>query len=293
MEDYMACRERNGRTVKGVDSAAASNAAMPRWVRALMALIIMGTIATGCDDSQVSPDRVEASLANYLEAFPYERFEIVEIPNTGRFYVDDNPSLIKVAFRSGEPWSPELIEIFRQYARPGTTAIDVGAHIGSLTVPLAIQVGPTGRVYAFEPQRTVYRELFHNLKLNQLDHATPLMLAVSSAPGMLEMDPPQFDDGFTRVGKGGERVEARTLDSFGFSDVSLIKIDVEGHEIEVLKGAEQTIRKWHPALIVETGRKHKEQFLEPMLEKWGYDLRKIDNGWLDFLATYQGIQRVD
>ena len=73
-----------------------------------------------------------------------------------------------------------------------------------------------------------------------------------------------------------------TLDSFGFSDVSLIKIDVERHEIEVLKGAERTIQEWHPALIVETGRKNKEQFLEPMLAKWRYNLRKIDNGWLVF-----------
>ncbi|MFP8881979.1 MAG: FkbM family methyltransferase [Myxococcota bacterium] len=289
----MACSGPNRRTVKRADIPADTIAGISVRVRASIAVIAVGVIASGCGDREVSPNPIEPSLSNYLKAFPFERFEIVEIPNTGRFYVDDNPSLIKVALRKGEPWSPELIEIFREYARPGTTAIDVGAHIGSLAVPLAFQVGPTGRVYAFEPQRRVYRELFHNLQLNGLDHATPLMLAVSSAPGILEMAPPEFDDGFTRIGSGGEQVEARTLDSFGFTDVSLIKIDVEGHEIEVLKGAEQTILKWHPALIVETGRRNKEQFLEPMLAEWGYNLRKIDNGWLDFLATYEDAQRAD
>ncbi|MGE4605981.1 MAG: FkbM family methyltransferase [Myxococcota bacterium] len=289
----MACSGPNRRTAKRADIPADTIAGISVRVRASIAVIAVGVIASGCGDREVSPNPIEPSLSNYLKAFPFERFEIVEIPNTGRFYVDDNPSLIKVALRKGEPWSPELIEIFREYARPGTTAIDVGAHIGSLAVPLAFQVGPTGRVYAFEPQRRVYRELFHNLQLNGLDHATPLMLAVSSAPGILEMAPPEFDDGFTRIGSGGEQVEARTLDSFGFTDVSLIKIDVEGHEIEVLKGAEQTILKWHPALIVETGRRNKEQFLEPMLAEWGYNLRKIDNGWLDFLATYEDAQRAD
>ena len=243
--------------------------------------------ASATDDAPATAPTPVAggALEAYLKAFPFDRFEVVEIPDAGKFYVDDNPGLVKQALREGKAWSPQIIEAFREHVEPGTTAIDVGAHIGSLTVPLADLVGPEGKVYAFEPQRLVYRELYHNLKLNGFAHATPLLLAASSEAGSLEMDPPFVDDGWARIGKGGERVEARTIDSFGFTNVSLIKIDVEGHELEVLKGATETILSSHPVLIIEMG-KVTRAVIEPMLVGKGYRLEKLTKNWVDYIAVY-------
>ncbi|MFP6639675.1 MAG: FkbM family methyltransferase [Myxococcota bacterium] len=257
-------------------------------------------MAAGCQEKETSlpapAPRIDDELAAYLAAFPYERFQVVEIPRAGKFYVNDHSGKVMAHFRKGEPSSPDLIEAFREHVVPGTTAIDVGAHIGSLAVPLASLVGREGRVYAFEPQRAVYRELYHNLKLNGHDHAVPLLLAVSSEAGFLEMDPPfavqETPDGpliqelgFGRIGQGGERVEARTLDSFGFEDVSLIKIDVEGHEVDVLKGAKETILRNHPVLIIEMGNTNKK-IIEPMLIKEGYRLEKLTDHWMDYIAVH-------
>ncbi|MEE3327268.1 MAG: FkbM family methyltransferase [Myxococcota bacterium] len=260
-------------------------------------LIFLIAIAKGSSSEAVPTERepapspdTQVATSNYLSAFSFDDFEIVEVPNIGKFYIDpDVKGLVRSALRDGRPHSAGLIEIFEKYVRPGSTAIDAGAHIGSLTVPLARLVGPEGHVYAFEPQREVHRELYHNLQLNNLTQATALKLAVSSEPGFVEMmdlPEPFSADGWGRIGKGGEKVEARTLDSFQLSDVSLIKIDVEGHEIPVIQGAEKTIRSNHPVLVIETGEKNLT-VLRPLLANWGYEIEKIENSWADYLAIHQ------
>lgn len=66
------------------------------------------------------------------------------------------------------------------------------------------------------------------------------------------MDPPTANnEGSTAVGKGGDAAELRTIDSFGFRNVSLIKMDVEGYEDAVLAGAKETIQRERPVLLVE------------------------------------------
>ena len=212
----------------------------------------------------------------FVDAFPRDRFEIVEVPEIGRFYVDDNPTLVKQEFREGRAWSPHVVRELRTHVRRGSTALDIGAHIGSLTVPMARLVGQAGRVYAFEPQGAVHRELHHNLALNELDHAVALRLAVSDRPGTLEMAPPLPDDGWNRLGQGGESVEARTLDSFGFRDVSVIKIDVEGHELAVLRGATETILAQRPALLIEIAPDNVAA-AGALLTEWGYRVRRLED----------------
>ena len=119
--------------------------------------------------------------------------------------------MVKEKLRSGQPWEPHVIREFEEHVVPGTTVLDVGAHIGSLTVPLARLVGPEGRGYAFEPQKHVYRELVQNLRLNEFTNAIPLRFAVSSEPRIIEMTPVVIDDGWVRIGEGGDKAEARTM----------------------------------------------------------------------------------
>jgi FkbM family methyltransferase len=239
------------------------------------------------DDAAFAPqllddrDEIEA----YLEAFPHQDYEVFDVPGVGKFYLDDNPAWVKQTLRKGQPWEQHVIRQFEKYVVPGSTVLDIGAHIGSHTLTLARLVGSAGRVYAFEPQRKVFRELVYNLRLNELDNAIPLRFAVSSEPAILEMDPTRGPDGQVHVGKGGDKVEARTIDSFGFSDVSLIKIDVEGHQIPVLRGAERTIRALHPVIIIEIGREQPEE-TKRLLRDYGYSYRNV--GAVDYVALYEG-----
>ncbi len=257
------------------------------WWAALLLTCSCG--GPGDDGTHAQPDLAprllddRSEIQGYLAEFPIQQYEIHVVAGVGSFYLDDNPANVKSAIRRGQQWEPHLVQQFEKYVRPGATVLDIGAHIGSLTVPLARLVGPKGHVYAFEPQRKVYRELVHNLRLNQLSQAIPLRYAASDAPSVLEMNPLHQFDGRTSIGEGGDRVEARSIDGFGFRDVSLIKIDVEGHETAVLAGAERTIHASHPVILIEIWEGRAEQ-ITAQLREVGYSLRKI--GYQDYLAIF-------
>ncbi len=192
-----------------------------------------------------------AEMAAYLSEFPDGDYQIFEVPNIGKFYLDDRPEHVKRTLREGHPWEPHVLTALAEKAVPGSTALDIGAHIGAITLPLARLVGSRGRVYAFEPQKRIFRELVYNLELNRVENVIPLRFAVGSESAVIEMDPDQLYDGQVRVGVGGDKAELRTVDSFSFSDVSIIKIDVEGYESEVLRGARKTIETFHPVIVIE------------------------------------------
>lgn len=264
-------------------------AAPPAWLcKALLGGALLGGACggpPGADGPDLAPRLLDDSeeLSAWIEAFPADRYRIAEVPGLGRFYVDDNPALVKQTLLQGRPWEPHVLEHLARHVRSGSTALDVGAHIGSITVPMARLVGPAGRVYAFEPQRRIYRELVHNLRLNELAQAVPLRYAVGAESAIIEMDPVTAHDGRVAVGKGGDRAELRTLDSFGFTDVSLIKIDVEGFELEVLRGAEALIERERPILILEIREEDAARDAAfRKLGELGYDHRQIWDA--DYLA---------
>ncbi len=193
-----------------------------------------------------------AETATYLDAFPEAEYQIVGVVGVGRFHVDTRPDTVKDVLREGHPWEPHIRDLLTRLVQPGTTALDIGAHIGTHTLTMAQQAGADGRVYAFEPQRKLHRELTRNMELNGLDNVVPLRYAVGAEAAVIEMNASDgLNEGGTSVGRGGDRTELRTLDSFGFHNVSVMKIDVEGFEDPVLEGARQTIARERPVILVE------------------------------------------
>ena len=162
--------------------------------------------------------------------------------------------------------------------RPGTTAIDVGANVGMYTVPLA---GAAERVLAFEPAPDNVRRLEANLALNGLTNATVRGVALGERPGELLLrlgDDPMFHS-TTEVaeqrGTGDEvRVEACVLDdewrAAGSPEVSALKVDVEGGEPAVLRGATALLAECRPALLLEASTPERLAVLEEILGPLGY-----------------------
>jgi FkbM family methyltransferase len=145
--------------------------------------------------------------------------------------------------------------------RPGDTAIDVGANIGLLTVPLALAVASAGLVVAIEPLPTNVRRLRANLARNGLDAVRIVEAAVGEADGRATLHTagdPAFGS-LREIVKhrtsGDLDVELRSLDSLwaelGRPAVALVKIDVEGAELEVLDGAGELLATARPVLLVE------------------------------------------
>lgn len=173
-------------------------------------------------------------------------------------------------------YSEGEVELFKQILRPGDVAVDAGANIGAHTVFFAQAVGERGAVLGFEPQRIVFQTLCANIALNSITNTYCYSVALGSAPGSIRVPPLNYSqlNNFGGLALGGysegEPVEVRTLDSFGLEKCRLIKIDVEGMELQVLQGAVKTVEKFKPALYVENDRREKAAALIRYLDSIGY-----------------------
>jgi FkbM family methyltransferase len=157
---------------------------------------------------------------------------------------------------------------------PGDWAIDVGANIGHYTKRMSDLVGAEGRVIALEPVPDSFALLTSNATLFQHDNVTLVNAAASERTQVVGFSVPRFASGLVNYyeaaitpGASDLRVLTLSLDSLAIPQrVRLIKIDAEGHDAQVLRGAEQLLRRDHPVLIVEAPA----QLVGEYLEGFGY-----------------------
>jgi FkbM family methyltransferase len=160
-------------------------------------------------------------------------------------------------------WAEAELELLGLFIKPGDTVVDVGANLGTHCLFFAQRVGSGGTVFAFEPQRIVFQLLCANLALNGLDNTHAFQAAVSRLPGTIVVPdiaygaPGNYGGvGLTggeegARGAGGERVPVMTLDQLALERCRLLKIDVEGMELQVLEGGRALIEATRPIVYVE------------------------------------------
>ncbi len=170
------------------------------------------------------------------------------------------------------------VELFRQIVQPGQTVIEVGANIGAHTVFLAQRVGPQGMVLAFEPQRILFQTLCANIALNSIPNVVCLQHAVGAAQGSIKVPPldhtRENNFGGLSLGKHqvGEEVPVVQLDIYALAQCHVIKVDVEGMEEDVLRGASKLIQRFKPILYVENDRRDKSDSLIRYIDSLGYNM---------------------
>jgi FkbM family methyltransferase len=166
------------------------------------------------------------------------------------------------------------------FAPPGGVAVDAGANLGEWSVPLARAVGREGQVLCVEPNPKVAAALTATLRISGLAQAEVLPVALSAvdAEGRLLVD--GADTGLSRItsSEAGIPVPLRRLDSIvaerRLTRLDLIKIDVEGHERQVLEGAADSLRRFRPAVVFESGHETPEDrgTIGALLDDLFYDL---------------------
>ncbi len=140
---------------------------------------------------------------------------------------------------------------------PGFVVYDVGANVGIYSLLASQLVGPLGRVYAFEPLARNLRYLRQHIKLNNLENCTVVEKAVCKEDGTRRFSATPWQASMAKLSPDGERlVPATTLDSCVYGELKLrppdvIKIDVEGAELEVLEGATKVISEFYPIIFLE------------------------------------------
>jgi FkbM family methyltransferase len=185
----------------------------------------------------------------------------------------------------------------------GMEIIDIGANNGHFTVEFAQYVGDTGKVRSFEPQRIIFQQLCGNVFLNGLDNVYTYNVALGDKVGITNVEKPNyFDSGYVNFGdvhilestdENVEKVEIKTVDSYEFENVGLIKIDAQGFESYILSGATNTINKYRPYIFIEIEddqlKKYgfSEQSLIDQIEKMGYIVRRFHIG-----VSYQTVSSV-
>jgi FkbM family methyltransferase len=156
------------------------------------------------------------------------------------------------------------------------TAVDCGAHVGIMTHRMCKNFYTT---HAFEPQWHEYLE--HNMQEYANWHLHTSLLSNTTGTQLFEVN--SANTGNSSVSRSGTPRECTTLDSYELRGVDLIKIDVEGHELELLQGAERTIALTKPVLLVELEPKSPQRHeVERLLGDYGYAqiLRKnADTVW--------------
>jgi FkbM family methyltransferase len=167
-------------------------------------------------------------------------------------------------------------EVFQQFVRKGALVVEVGANIGGHTVELSRLVGADGEVHAFEPQRIVFQTLCANLALNQCVNVYARQMALGAESGTIlvpALDPAVRENfgGLSLLHtSNGEPVPLCTLDSFDLPACHALKADVEGMEVEVVKGASATIDTYRPVMYLENDRAERSQELLSLLLSMNY-----------------------
>lgn len=195
----------------------------------------------------------------------------------GRFLYNPKDVYIGRALEAyGEAHELEL-QLLRQLCRPGGCVFDLGANIGDHTVPLAQHVGKDGRVVAFEPQPLIFQMLCANVQLNDLVNVECVQAAVGAARGTVLI--PNIDYS-VEANYGGIEVssftEGRSVPRVTLDDYldarppDLVKIDVEGMELDALDGGRAFIARFRPVLYVENDRVERSPALITRLRELEY-----------------------
>ena len=167
--------------------------------------------------------------------------------------------------------------LFEQYVRSGDTVYDIGAHVGFYTLLASVLVGHTGRVAAFEPSPRNLAYLRKHLALNHVRNAVVIEGAVYDHEGEVRItEGPSSSE--IRVGaKGAVPVRAFTLDHLVFRDglpaPTVMKIDVEGAEHAVLRGATRLLTEKRPLIFLSTHGPQVHTECCRLLVGLGYTLR--------------------
>ena len=206
--------------------------------------------------------------------------------------------------------SMQEIEFHRALHRPGTL-VDAGAYVGRMTLPLALL--PASQLVAYEPLPQAFLRLQEAVAAawggEVPPHVTLRPAALAELSGTTTISAPRVNGtvqeewasiakDYVSLRDADPRIEAietwsvpsLRLDDVGLTNVTAIKIDVEGAELEVLRGAWATLKRWRPCLSIEIEERHRvgsTRAVPELLRELGYE------GWFEFFGEWRRIEQLD
>lgn len=218
-----------------------------------------------------------------------------------------NSIVTRVLLAEGD-WFEQEMEFWRKLIRPGMTVIDVGANSGVYAFSAAKRVGKTGKVIAIEPFQGCVSCLKQTCHVNGFGWVKVCAAAASDRPGKSFLTlhaASELNEISTVVDKTGksaqeqnvQEIDCITLDSLleqeHLERVDFLKIDAEGHEVQVLHGAEQLLKKFHPVILYENiaGQSSSNLGMASALEEVGYRLLTYQP-WVQQLMPVESVEEL-
>ncbi len=199
-------------------------------------------------------------------------------PEQTCFYLDSNDCL---NLRENGNYEWQVRRVFEDIVKPGDVIVDAGAHIGWHTLLLSRLVGEEGKVFAFEPDPENFAVLEKNAEVNEIDNITLENKAISNANGSVLLHLSEENTGDHRIYSSESHRESiivetvRLDDYFGPKEIDLVKMDIQGAEVEALFGMKSLFE-------YET--------LKLVIEFWPYGIRRsgfVPDEFIDLLRDYK------
>jgi FkbM family methyltransferase len=233
--------------------------------------------------------------ANGLEDVrpPHRRY-MVELDNGLRFWLLSGDQYVSRAIATGDYESIETAFV-RRYVRPGMAVVDAGANLGWFTTHLALLVGDEGRVDAFEPRSDLMDLLTRTIGENGLTNVTTHNFALGSqnSYGQMIWSVHDANPGGTNLVSSdfvapditAQPVAVKTLDTCISHRVDFVKIDVEGSELLVFRGAERILTEDRPLILVEINPSNLMRTSEISATEFGQFVERLEYGLYEIAAN--------
>ncbi len=164
------------------------------------------------------------------------------------------------AYFSGRYYQPDICRLLEQMLRPGDQYVDVGANVGMTALLARSRIGPAGKGLAFEPNPTAFARLRDHFEMNGVTNFQLVPCAVADRESVQQLFVPLDEmllGTFVPEKAEGTRVEVRTMPADSYvaalnpSKPTLIKIDVEGYEVQVLHGIRSLLARPDVMVVIE------------------------------------------
>lgn len=191
---------------------------------------------------------------------------------------------VGISINNNKTWEPHITTFLKRNLTLDSVFVDAGSNYGWHSIKSSLFCKT---VYSFEPQKYIHDVQRMSIDDNNILNIKLFNCGLGEVNETKEMTPIQYDNtslnmGDLSIGVGGERIEVRTLDSFDLDRLDFIKIDVQGYEKFILKGAKNTINKCKPTIIIEMEDHQLKRFgygvteLFELIRSFGYHIYFLD-----------------